>query len=110
MADVRSISMPPNFSGNHHGGQAQLGRLAQNRDRDAGLLVLDRFQIRRHFFVPEFLGGARDGAMLVGEILGREDLVRRGRFEQKGTALVFGGSKSCSCHNANSLPVRSVAQ
>ena len=41
MADTRSISMPPNFSGMITRGQTQLRGFAQNRDGQARLLMLD---------------------------------------------------------------------
>ena len=72
IAEARSISMPPYCSGTRIGRQAQFRGFAQDAIGDAGLLMLDRFEVRRHFVVPELFRGARDGAMLFGEILGRE--------------------------------------
>jgi hypothetical protein len=66
-----------------HARETQLTGFAEDGDGQAGILVLDRVDVRRNLFVPEFLGGARDGAMLFGEILGRKDLFGSGRCKEK---------------------------
>ena len=90
MAEARSISMPPNFSGIDDGGQAQLGRLcaAPTPPRPASWcwIVLE---IRLDFLRPELIGGARDGAMLFGEVLGREDFRGRALLDQECAAFGF---------------------
>ena len=62
----------------------------QHRHRDVVIAVVDRFEIRRDFLVPELVGGARDRAVLVGQILRREDLLRRPLFDEECAAFGFG--------------------
>jgi hypothetical protein len=45
--------------------------------------VLDAFQVWGDFAGVELVGGAGDGAVLVGEVLGGEDGSRRGVLNQK---------------------------
>ena len=59
--------------GYKNGREAEFRRFAEDATGDAGLLMLDRFEVRRDFFVPELFGGPRDGAMLFGEVFRRED-------------------------------------
>src|SRR5260370_510123 len=61
--------------------------------------MLDGVNVRHHFLVPELVGGAGDGAVLVGEILGSEDLIGCRAFEQKGPAQVFRRGNGGSCHD-----------
>jgi hypothetical protein len=71
------------------GGQPEFRRFPQHSDRDVVIAVVDRFEIRRDFLVPELVGRSRDRAMLVGQIFGSEDLLRCPLFNEKGAAFGF---------------------
>ncbi len=82
--------MPPYFSGRCTEVRPSSAGFAQDGHRDAGLLMLDGFDVGRDFLGPEFVGGAGDGLMFFGEVFGSEDLFGRGGFDEERAALLVG--------------------
>ena len=62
--------------GREDGFEPQRGGFAQQRDREVEIAVLHLFDVRRDFFIEELARRAGDGAVLFGEIFGREDVAR----------------------------------
>ena len=67
--------------------QSQLGRFLQRRHRQVVIAVDDLIQIRHDLLVPELVGGASNRAMLLGQVLRRENLLRRALLDQEGAAF-----------------------
>src|SRR5215471_6694024 len=58
--------------------------------------MLDRLGVRYDFLIEELAGRARDGAVLLGEVFGREDVGGRGIGDQESPAgRRPGGSHYC---------------
>ena len=72
--------------GNLDGEQAQLARLLQQAGREAVLLLLDAGGNREDLLLHELLGHLRNHAVLLGEVLGREDLLGAGRLAKERDA------------------------
>ena len=82
--ETRSSSMPPYCSGSSTPTSPSSADLRKRALQNIEVLVLNRFQIGRDFAGPEIFGGFGDGAMLGGEVLGREDVRRR--VQQEGAS------------------------
>src|SRR5262249_22859084 len=55
--------------------QSQFSRLEHEFPRHPVILGIDRFFPRQHFFAQEFLGGSSEHPLLLGDVLGSEDLL-----------------------------------
>jgi hypothetical protein len=83
---------------NHDGRQPELRRFAQNRNRYSGLLVLNVVEVRLDFLAPEFIGGARDCAVLLREVFRCENFLGRAVLNEKCATQRFWKRDGCRRH------------
>jgi hypothetical protein len=67
--------------------------------RRARLLVVNGVEIRLDFSRPELFYGARDGAVLLREILSRENFTRLAVLEKERAALRYRKRQAGWCHS-----------
>src|SRR5271154_2014491 len=68
------------------------------------VLMTNLVDVRDHFLLPELVRRFRDGAMLVGEVFGRENLFGGAAFQEKRSAFSLW---NCNCRGRHNLPLNS---
>ena len=83
--------------GNFHSAQAQLASLLQQAAGDGEIFVLHLLHVGQDFVDGEFLRRLPDQLLLLGEVFGREDLVRAARLKQEAPAGDSCLGHCCGC-------------